>query len=572
MSKTKQLTAALYARYSDDSQSKASIDDQFDTCMRVAKLNGWKVTHKFSDPAKSGDSLFNRPGSADLMAAVKAKKFDVVICETLSRLSRSEADTHALFKRLRHAGIIVHTMTGLADGMRVTFEGLMNAEFLKNLKIMTKRGLDGRARLGKFPGALTYGYDLVQNKPGERTINVAQAKVIQRIFTEYASGISPRDIAASLTRDGIPTPRGGTDWNHQTFVGNKIRGGLIGNRLYIGQIIWNKAHVVTDPDTNAKSKVASPESEHITSSVPHLRIIDQKLWDAAHRVRTGRSLKKFGPGGVVRKGQPVMRGRHLLSGLLRCGVCDNQMVVSNTSKGLSFIKCSAALASTACTHSKGYQLGKLTEKVFDGIVNNLSAPEALAARVKAFHEEFLVEAKKNNREKIEAEKQHAKLSVQIDRLVNAIEETGPLPVLLSSITAKDAERSKLAEHIKMLSATNVTAIHPKAVERYQMNVKEFHRAVSSDPNNVENRTIARSMIERIVVQPTARGQEYDFAVYGRLAAILGVDLFPTMRSNAEILAAEGLSDTSLTATEASLCCLYRTSKASVVSMVRRKAA
>jgi hypothetical protein len=436
--------------------------------------------------------------------------------------------------------------------MRVTFEGAMNAEFLKHLKMMTKRGLDGRARLGKFPGALTYGYDLVENNPGERRINVAQAKVIRRIFAEYANGISPRDIAECLTRDGVPTPRGGKDWNHQTFVGNKIRGGLLGNRLYIGEIVWNKQHIETDPETDAKSKVASPIEDRITSPVPHLRIIDQKLWDDVHRVRTGRSTQKFGPGGVVRKNGPVTRGRHLLSGLLRCGVCDGQMIVSNTSKGKTYVKCSAATMTSACSHRKSYNIDTLTKKVFDGIVSNLSAPEALAETLKSFHSEFLIEAKKNNREKIEAEKQHAKLTVQIDRLVTAIEDTdAPLPALVASLTAKDAERTKLAEHIRMLSASNVLAVHPQAVERYQVNVKQLHKAVSKDPNNIENRTILRSMVERIVVNPTLRGVDYDFAVYGRLAAILDVELFSTMRSKAEILAEEGHVAGALTATPAS---------------------
>jgi site-specific DNA recombinase len=58
----------MYARYSSDTQSKTSIADQFDTCRKIAKLHGWKITHEFSDAAKSGASLFGRKGAADLMA------------------------------------------------------------------------------------------------------------------------------------------------------------------------------------------------------------------------------------------------------------------------------------------------------------------------------------------------------------------------------------------------------------------------------------------------------------------------------------------------------------------------
>jgi hypothetical protein len=49
------------------------------------------------------------------------------------------------------------------------------------------------------------------------------------------------------------------------------------------------------------------------------------------------------------------------------------------------------------------------------------------------------------------------------------------------------------------------------------------------------------MIDSIAVHPIAQGEPYEVSVYGRLSAMLGVDLYPTARSNAEILAAEGLS-------------------------------
>ena len=39
---------------------------------------------------------------------------------------------------------------------------------------------------------------------GKRSINEDEAAVIRRIFTEYASGKSPRQIAAELNTDGIP--------------------------------------------------------------------------------------------------------------------------------------------------------------------------------------------------------------------------------------------------------------------------------------------------------------------------------------------------------------------------------
>jgi site-specific DNA recombinase len=91
---------------------------------------------------------------------------------------------------------------------------------------------------GNMPGVVTYGYDRVPGKPGRARHQSGSRQDHQAVFTEYANGTSPRAIAAALTHDGIPTPTGGAEWNHQCFVsGGGIRkGGMLGNRLYIVEL------------------------------------------------------------------------------------------------------------------------------------------------------------------------------------------------------------------------------------------------------------------------------------------------------------------------------------------------
>ena len=47
------------------------------------------------------------------------------------------------------------------------------------------------------------------------------------------------------------------------------------------------------------------------------------------------------------------------------------------------------------------------------------------------------------------------------------------------------------------------------------------------------------MIDSIIVHPTPKRAAYEVTAYGRLLAIMGIDLFPVRRTNAEILTAEG---------------------------------
>jgi site-specific DNA recombinase len=255
------------------------------------------------------------------MIAIKARKFDVLIAESTSRVARDTEDLAGICKRLKHSDIEFNTINqGVIDNMKAGLNGIIDSEFIKNLVVGIKRGQNGLVREGLFPGAVTYGYERVEVSPGifkpaERVINKQHAKIIRRIFTEYANGESPRKIAAGLSLDGVPAPSGGTEWNHQSLTsgGGKKRGGILGNRLYIGELIWNQQFTVTDPDTGSESKRARPASEHTVVSVPHLRIIDQKLWDAAQAIRERRSVAQFGPTGKMTRRPVTARSKHLLA-------------------------------------------------------------------------------------------------------------------------------------------------------------------------------------------------------------------------------------------------------------------
>ena len=73
------IRAAIYARYSSDLQSEASIDDQVRLCRERAERDGMVVSDVFTDFAISGGNLSNRPGMLSLLDAAKRGTFDMVI-------------------------------------------------------------------------------------------------------------------------------------------------------------------------------------------------------------------------------------------------------------------------------------------------------------------------------------------------------------------------------------------------------------------------------------------------------------------------------------------------------------
>src|SRR5690606_21543554 len=96
------------------------------------------------------------------------------------------------------------------------------------------------------------------------------------------------------------------------------------DEIYAGRRVWNRVRMVKDPDTGRRVSRPNPESEWLTTDVPHLRIIDQETFDAARKRKMERSHE------APAKRQ---RPRHLLSGLLKCGACGSGMRVHDKDRG-----------------------------------------------------------------------------------------------------------------------------------------------------------------------------------------------------------------------------------------------
>jgi site-specific DNA recombinase len=278
------MRAAVYARYSTDLQSQASIEDQVRLCGARIETEGWSPVATYTDAALSGASRL-RPGYQKLLADARAGAFDIVVAEALDRLSRDQEDTAALYKQLGFASVRLLTLPkGEISELHVGLKGTMNALFLKDLAMKTRRGLEGRVRQGRSGGGLSYGYRIAAERdaagnpiPGGRDIDASEAEIVVRIFREYAAGLSPRAIARRLNADGIPGP-GGRPWGDTTIRGHALRRtGLLHNDLYIGRLVWNRQRYVKDPQTGRRVARLNPESAWILHEVPDLRIVDDEL-------------------------------------------------------------------------------------------------------------------------------------------------------------------------------------------------------------------------------------------------------------------------------------------------------
>ncbi|WP_377810129.1 recombinase family protein [Azospirillum sp. A29] len=516
------MKAAIYARYSSDNQHERSIEDQINICRQHVERHGGTIVGVYSDYAISGSHLKTRPQAQKLLEDAKAGLFNTVITEGLDRLSRDQEDIAAIFKRLKHRGIVINTVQeGVVSELHIGMKGTMNALFLRDLAIKVRRGQEGRAKEGRVPAGLSYGYDVVKmfddkGKPfcGKRLVNEGQAAVIREIFTKIALGFSPRAIAKDLNSRGIPSPKG-RKWNASTINGNAARrNGILYNEAYIGILIYNRLRMDKDPDTGKRvSRLNKLEDWKITE-VPGLRIVTDEQWDRVQAVKAGFSNR--------RGAEHARRPKHLLSGLVRCGCCGG----SYTVKSKDQLACSTYRESGTCENNRTIRVGDLQERVIAGIKSRLLSSASVALFVKVYGEERRRLEKEGQRGREDIAARLGKLTRQVDNIVNAIADgvasTTMRQKLASLEEEKAAAEAELAAIHRMEGRAGGVVEFPTAtIDHYRQQVESLcEEAFENDVARQEAMNAVRALIARVDVHPGERRGQTQVKTLGLIEKLI----------------------------------------------------
>ena len=510
------MRAAIYARYSSDLQSASSIADQVHLCRDTAKRQGWRVGEVYSDAAISGGSLRSRPAMLDLLEAARSGDFEILLAEALDRISRDQEDIAAIYKRLIHAGVRLVTLAeGEINELHVGLKGTMNALYIKDLAQKTRRGQRGCVEAGRIPGGKSYGYRIVRRllengeaSTGEREIEPAEAAVVQRIFAEYCSGLSPRRIAARLNAEGIPGPRGGP-WNASTINGSRQRrNGILNNELYIGRITYNRQRFIKDPETGKRTSRPNPEQEWVTAEIPELRIVDQETWQKAQRLKARYAS---------RAGNKRQTRKRLLTDLVRCGACGGAMTIVSRER----YYCSAKRERGTCESAVGIKAEELEQRILKGLEDILLGREDLVDLfVEAFHREMARLQKDQASQSVETRKALTKVETAIARCLKFITEGDGDPGLVrDELTRLEAERAALTRKLETAAPPKL-ALHPNLPELYRRKVTELQSLLTDEQTRAEAHEVIRSLIDRVEVHAGERRGKADVVLVGALARIL----------------------------------------------------
>jgi len=409
----------------------------------------------------------------------------------------------------------------------------MSEHYRREIARRTRRGLEGLARNGKPTGGRTYGHvSAADSGTGQVEIDPDQATIVRRVFEMYAAGSSPRSIAATLNAEGVPSPgsswkrnsRRKSRWLGSAIWGNPERGlGILNNEQYIGRIIWNRCRWVRSATDSSKRRcVINPKSEWIERQEPRLRIVSDALWQ---RVRA-RQTKQVETVGARVKGKSRKRhsgagrpARYLLSGLLRCGICDASFSMSNKER----YQCSSHMFGRACSNTLSVRRELVESRILDGLKSDLQD-----ARIIAEVEARCRRAANAKPKPADHGKRLAELEREISNLTDAI-CAGLLkssPALAQRLGAAETKLARLRA-AKATKQPNVGRIVPRVAERYRAMLGRLNAALSEDPERA--RAALQDVIgEFVILQPDESGRfmwaEYEMKTAALIGAAVGSEI------------------------------------------------
>jgi DNA invertase Pin-like site-specific DNA recombinase len=514
------MRAVIYARYSSELQRDASIEDQVRVCRRRIEAEGWALQRVYADHGASGASHL-RAGYQALLQGARQREFDVVVAESLDRLSRDQEHVAGLYKTLSFHNVMLVTIgEGEISELHVGLKGAMSALYLKDLAQKTRRGLEGRVRQGLSAGGLAYGYRIVRAigpdglpTTGEREIAPEEADVVRGVFSAFAAGQSPRTIAHELNKKGVAGPRDNA-WGASTISGNWRRGtGILNNELYVGRLVWNRQRFVKDPVENRRQARPNPKVDWVVENVPALRVVSDELW-ASVKARQA-TLRYCVTDEEAVRPERARRPRYLFSGLLSCGACGG----GYTLVGARHYGCANARNRGTCGNRLTIRRDVLEETVLRGLQHHLLQPERIEAFVTAYHEEYERMRGLRTDEHASSQAELVKIDRQIHNMVEAVKAGLFAPAMKDAMAALETRKAQLIETTRDPDDAPLMP-HPGLADVYRQKVATLTQALNKDGLRAEATEALRSMIQTIRLIP--EDGELELELVGEIAGILGV--------------------------------------------------
>ena len=435
--------------------------------------------HIYVDEAKSG-AIQNRPGLEALKQSSESREFVAVIVDDASRLSRDNHHFNTLLCLFQFWDV---NLISVSDGLDMReehakvayqFRGIINELYLSDLRKKTHRGQMGQVLRGYCMGGKMYGYESVPDGEPKldakgrlradgfkRVIVPEEARTIQRIFRDFAQGISITQLAKNLNDEKIPTkthPQGG--WRTSTIAR------ILKDEKHIGRYTWNKTKTLKDPMSGQRKQVPRPKQEWIIQDRPEMRIVTDDLWRAVQK--RWAAIEKTYP---TQRGLSGLKGQqksyvsthppHLLSGALRCGECNGSISLVS-GKGSGYYGCLNAVRH-ACCNKMLISRKKIEKQFVDALYKKVCTPDNLALVFQKTAEKIAEQFAYIPDELRLKQKELQKTEARIHNFIEFIAQGRAPSSLINALEQEENKADQLRMDIKSLETASENVFEPPTV-------------------------------------------------------------------------------------------------------------
>lgn len=420
------IRAALYARYSSDSQSDGnSIEAQVMAIKDYAQRENICIVKEYIDKAQSGTSA-NRPEFLNMLEDAKQKTFSIVLVHKYDRFMRNECEAVYCEQKLSRYDVFlisasepINSDEPTSDLTRAIIRSFA-AYYSKNLSREVMKGMIINAKNGYSNGGsppLGYTLETVNVSEGKTrkclTINEDEAKIVKLIFYMVIDGAGYTEIMNKLNDMGYRTKSG------NRFGKNSIHD-ILRNRKYKGDFIFNKCTGKDKFSHTRNSHKFKPEEEWIVIKNGIPAIIPEEDFEKVQEILDGRRQIKH----------PEYMRTYLLSGKIYCGNCSHAYTgnydgAHKDREPYITYRCSSRYSKGRAggCKNKPVRCDDIEAFVLTKIADNVFNPQ-IVDKVMSKLEEYFKNKNSKNAEEIKIMKKSlTKYSKQEENILNAISET-----------------------------------------------------------------------------------------------------------------------------------------------------
>ncbi|PYP90111.1 MAG: recombinase family protein [Candidatus Angelobacter sp. Gp1-AA117] len=260
-----------YTRVSTAKQGEhgVSLQEQKAAIENYAHQNQLVINEWFEEQETA--AMKGRPIFTKMLRLLRSGKASGVVIHKIDRSARNLKDWADL-QELSEQGIEVHfaseaiVLNTRGNRLLADIQAVVAADFIRNLREETRKGIRGRLRQGLYPRPAPLGYvDVAPGKP--KAIDPVSAPFVKKAFESYATGDYNLKTLATMLHNGGFRARSGGKLNPSNFSR------ILNNPFYAGIIkIKNSGE---------------------TFAGLHTPIVSKSLFDEVQSVLTGKKNAKL---------------------------------------------------------------------------------------------------------------------------------------------------------------------------------------------------------------------------------------------------------------------------------------